>query len=315
MSRQNIFIAVLGVATIGLVITEVSMSGGTVSRTESALFSVLQFVFSLSFAWYLSKEASQEDFEERQRKFAISAFRRIKEVEVQINHLLKRLEQAKRGEESEQLHGLDIASVMAQSIQKTAQSSKLDWADVIGDQIESLEQIEELQDIEVDEEPEDTGMDSASTQLSEKIEELKNSLSSELKLYASERGRPRPRMQFAQRLTKDGYLTLRGFADTDWDGLRDPNKLSVGEAITVKLGDHRNRVATLCVYDDDGHYVGSFINSSSAPYGEFSTAVCQAMGSCTFAGEIVEVEQKKSDSKRTYFAVKCFPVSEVASSE
>ena len=207
MTKENILIIVLGLAAVATIITEVSMSAGQLSQTESALFGALQFLFSLAFAWYLSKESSQAEFDKRQRKFAVSAFRRIKEIEVQISHLLKRLDQAKRGDEAEHYHGLDVASVMAQSINKTTQSSKLDWADVIGDEIESLEKIENLQDIEVtDETQESEDGDSSTSKLSEKIEELKSSLSSELKLYASERMRPKAKNVLRQSIERLGFV-------------------------------------------------------------------------------------------------------------
>lgn len=200
---------------------------------------------------------------------------------------------------------------MAQSINKTTQSSKLDWADVIGDEIESLEKIENLQDIEVtDETQESEDGDSSTSKLSEKIEELKSSLSSELKLYASERMRPKAKNVLRQSIERLGFVAQRGFADDRWDGLRDPNRLNEGEKITIKLGDHRDRIATLCAYDDEGNYLGSFINNSEGEYGEFSTAVCQVMGSCTFSGEIVDVDDRRPSSQRTYFTVKCFPISD-----
>ena len=46
-----------------------------------ALFNALQLLLSLGFAWILSGSVSQSHFQEMQKKFAMAAFRRIKEIE------------------------------------------------------------------------------------------------------------------------------------------------------------------------------------------------------------------------------------------
>jgi hypothetical protein len=104
MNRESTLVVVLGIAAISVVIAEIALASSPLSQLESALFGVLQFVFSLGFAWYLSKESSQTEFEKRQRKFAISAFRRIKEIEGQTNYLLQRLNEAQKGPQSDHLH-------------------------------------------------------------------------------------------------------------------------------------------------------------------------------------------------------------------
>jgi hypothetical protein len=72
------FSLLLGLALVATLIIEIVRSGG-ITKTETTLFGILQFVFSLALAWILSRVSYKKEFEEGQRKFAIAAYRRVRE--------------------------------------------------------------------------------------------------------------------------------------------------------------------------------------------------------------------------------------------
>ena len=126
MKKNNTLTWILGIAVVAIILLEIYISDQTVTKTETALFGVIQFTFSLGFAWLLSRQNSKIEFEREQRKFAAAALRRIKEIESQTNHLVSRLNDAIGNKGRNHLHELDIARTQALSINETTQSSMLD---------------------------------------------------------------------------------------------------------------------------------------------------------------------------------------------
>ncbi|HCE1882579.1 hypothetical protein HJ057_23805 [Vibrio parahaemolyticus] len=293
MKKDNIIVWVLGVSTLVVLGLQIVLSNSTTTKTESALFGVLQFLLSLGFAWVMAKQSTQEEFESKQRKFAIAAFRRIKEIEAQTEHLIQRLNRAIDGPEEKFCHELDIAKTLALSISDTTRSSKLDWADVIGDQIEVIEKIENIQ-----------GKSASLSEMNEStkeeqlnIQELKKSLSTELKL-SIESNKKSPAKILSEQLEKDGVVRLRGFVEPYWSSVRSIDELSLGEDVEIRIADEEGRIATLAAYDKRGKFVGSFLNSlGTDSYAEFTKNICDALGSSKFSGKVVGINKNGSTLK------------------
>ncbi|MFZ3467382.1 hypothetical protein [Vibrio harveyi] len=288
MKKDNIIVWVLGVSTLVVLGLQIVLSDSNTTKTESALFGVLQFLLSLGFAWVMAKQSTQEEFESKQRKFAIAAFRRIKEIEAQTEHLIQRLNRAIEGPEEKFCHELDIAKTLALSISDTTRSSKLDWADVIGDQIEVIEKIENIQ-----------GKSASLSEMNEStkeeqqlnIQELKKSLSTELKLSIESNKKP-PAKVLSEQLKNDGVVRLRGFVEPYWTSARNIDELSLGEEVEIRIADEEGRIAALAAYDKNGKFVGSFLNSLGADsYFEFTKNICDALGSSKFSGKVVGINK------------------------
>ncbi len=119
-------LSLLGIALIATLILEIARSGG-MTKTEVTLFGILQFVFALTFAWILSKVSNKREFEEGQRKFAIAAYRRVREIERMIDRLLMR-SSTKGGTDTEISHEVEVIKQIGIGIQDTVRSSISDWA-------------------------------------------------------------------------------------------------------------------------------------------------------------------------------------------
>lgn len=310
MKRENILIAILGVLALGTIGLEIFISGQGTTKIESTLFGVLQFVFSIAFAWFLSKSNSKSEFEAQQKKFAVAAFRRIKEIESQTTHLIERLGKAITDRGRSHIHELDIARTLAVSINETTQSSKLDWADVIGEQIEALDKIQNIQRQKAliksihgeSELPALTESNPRISTLEEELDSLKNNLSSELKLMAK-RDDPTTKEELERELSESGFLELTAFGGGSGDFLieRDIATLEIDEELLVTIEDIGDRIATLVAKDSDGKIVGSFLNLYNGSYAEFTHYVCDTLEKSKFEVRVSKLDGEDDESGRKYF--------------
>ncbi|WP_318405511.1 hypothetical protein [Photobacterium leiognathi] len=292
MKKENIVVWLLGLATLAVLSLQVFLSSETTTKTESTLFGILQFLLSLGFAWVLAKQASQQEFESKQRKFAIAAFRRIKEIEAQTEHLISRLDKAIEGSKENHGHELDIAKTLAISIYDTTSSSKLDWADIIGDQIEVIEKIENIQRKSLAQ----VTNSQPKSEETKNINALKEELSTELKLSLDNKEKKATSIQIAEEMKENDCLILNGFIDGNWSSARDVKKLVIGELLDVRIVDVEGRIATLAAYDKNNQFVGSFLNNYGNTYDEFTRAACVAAGASSFEGKVIKISNDFDES-------------------
>src|SRR6476646_7497739 len=72
---------VMGSLAIGCFVVQGISTGPTTTKLETSLFSTLQFLLTAGFSWFSSRAVSRADFETSLKRFAISAYRRIADVE------------------------------------------------------------------------------------------------------------------------------------------------------------------------------------------------------------------------------------------
>ncbi|AGC76129.1 hypothetical protein LX97_00805 [Nonlabens dokdonensis] len=138
--KMNIaFVAILIIAIIALFIFHIVAEDPT--DTETALFAFLQFIFSTFLAWILANYSSKKEFEASQKKFAISAYRRINEIERGVDSLIA---VTTTHSKINNTGDLKFIEAIGNNIQNTIQSSIADWADVIGEEIATENEIEKL---------------------------------------------------------------------------------------------------------------------------------------------------------------------------
>lgn len=310
MNKENVIIGLLGVLAVGTIGLEILTSDQNTTKTEASLFGILQFVFSIAFAWYLSRSNSKAEFEDQQKKFAIAAFRRIKEIESQTNHLIERLSRALSNQVRSSTHELDVARTLALAISETAHSSKLDWADVIGEEIEALDKIQsikrqkaQIKESDIREAVEVVEFDDPRLiKLESEIAELKDGLSTELKLLA-ENEEESTRSQLRKEYAEMGHIELTGFGQgkDDFPTEVEISTLEIGEVLDVKIEDVGDRVATLIARNSPGQLVGSFINHYNGTYADFTHGVCHVLESSKFQVKVSKFDGEDEETGRKYF--------------
>jgi DNA repair ATPase RecN len=219
---KNIVLLVLPLF-LGGTATYFEITSGNLTQRELILINALQFVSSIWFGWASSQIVSEQNFQERQKRFALSAYRRIKEIEYSVERLLSRI-RVKSASGNPATIELDAIREMVLSLRATARSSKADWADVIGEEIRTLEEIEEIEESENDAALGESASDLSSQALPRaktvKLQRLRASLPKSLEIQAQQLN-PRDRLEdainlFQEELQRKGYIELEGFWDSSF---------------------------------------------------------------------------------------------------
>ena len=322
------FAVLLAVLTAATIILRMTTSNAETTVLETSLFSILQFLFSIGFAWVLAQIVSRNEFIRSQRNFAVAAYRRIKEIESGNDRILSRTNyQRKTISNQEALRELEVIRAIASGIQQSIKSSVADWGDVIGEEIETVEKIEEIatkQDRLFSTpsllEPsgqirprEQTGtilerLNETEKTLSILVSSLPHSLQLQLSPFREESGLREGDIEsqvqiLAKQKEEKGYIELSGFWDPSFE--RDIREFSVGNRLLVGVYTVGRRTDALIAKDDCGSSVGVITNSLDLNYEEFTAVIIEYVGKRYFHVEITEIpEQKREAFDRHYFGAK-----------
>lgn len=308
-----VLLFVLFLMCIGLVALQIDRSE-TVTKLESSLLSGLQFLISLVFSWVLSFWVFEVGYKEKQQKFALGAFRRIKEIERNIVRTVNYVDDSLRnGDDLRPCMGVIKANLT--NARDTVMSSIYDWSDIIEDEIEISAQIEKLEQTRsaIADEP-------ASNITSEEIEKLSQKLPPPLRQAIREesgtRSRDREAIEYLrQQFRENGSLDLRGFWQEHDGFMKEPDTLKVGDVIYIARGMTKNRSGAILAYDADGKSLGVIGNRCSQlqmRYDVFADALDEVFGKKLrpelFGGTPVEarvmrVDGPNAETSRRYFEV------------
>lgn len=143
-NKKTLLAVLLAVGTVALFIAQIVLTKDA-SSTELALINVLQIISSLGASWLVSSHFSEVGFLDSQKKFAIGAFRRIKEIERAIQRAQQLLSSDDSGKEDSPSKNLRPVMICMLSAQDAVNSSIADWGDIIGDEIHLTKEISRLQ--------------------------------------------------------------------------------------------------------------------------------------------------------------------------
>lgn len=294
------------------------------TKTEGTLFNILQFVFSVSFAWILSKSSSEREFKESQKKFAISAYRRILEIENTNIRLLNNITGYMNDLPKEYYHQMVVLEQTCQGIKDTIKSSISDWADIIGDEIKTISKIEGVKNVKESLELEKLSKTKTSQKtpdqnsfLMKKISSLEDdiallyeSLPAQLQVFEDDRKVNIEEINawrnlLEEELLESGCIELNGFWEPN-NGFEDIDceKLK-GKTITIKSEKVGNRSGALIAFSPAGKPFGVITNKIGIDYDNFKKIMIQIYDGNTIKAKFIECDQKeKSYSERIYFKIK-----------
>jgi len=317
-SNLDVILSILFlIATIATIILQILFSSPTSTKVETSLFSVLQFVFSLAFTWVLARVSLRSEFQESQKKFAISAYRRIIEINNAVNRLISRTTSHMEKVENGTAHELDVITEIGIGIRESIRSSISDWADIIGDEIETVEKIQMIREKQSMENLNATSLKTDATQPNENdavIEKLISTLPQSLKITADEFSNDymsrihQGKLRLKREEKKKGYVELPGFSESSFD--KDICDFKIGDILQVRIGDdNENRVGALIAYDNEGNSVGVMINKMGGFAQSYLDAVdmlIHYLGKSVFRIEILDIDicKEKLKDERHYFTAK-----------
>ncbi|UWG96251.1 hypothetical protein LPY66_15275 [Dehalobacter sp. DCM] len=319
MEKINKYLVyIFGFLTVTVIILQITMSKAGLSQLETTLFSILQFIFSLFFAWMLSKMSLQDQFQQSQKKFALAAYRRIKEIE-RSNDRLVQLTDYKIAQ-SKEVRELEIINLLAVNVRGTIRASVADWADIIGEELEVLGKLEQ-KETEYEILLSNKTFEKLSIDLTkeikdakEEIDKLKNNLPLSLKIQQDNNEEDKESsnkitlainlMQLKRLTDNEGFLQLEGFWDEGFDV--DIGNYTIGNQMMVRLGDIAGREDVLVVFDNEGRKVGVLTNILLPfSYNTFSSSVFEFLERSEFEVTISHIDEKIDPStERREFKVK-----------
>lgn len=271
-----IFVLTLGAIVAISVVQIVSVDSTT--KTEATLFNLLQFFFSLFFAWFLSLYFGEAQFAASQKKFAIGAFRRIKEIERTINRTQKYVTYLERDENPITRAKIIAVNGGLDAMKDTVASSIADWSDIIGDEIEITRELNKLKNLRsADEEAhQKVSNDSISTENEAKISELKKALPAELvsEFEIDEEDRAKAALEaLNDNYHENNKLVLSGFWESDGGFANNLSDISVGHRVFVAKGIAGQRTGALIVFNDKDEQVAVVTNACYVPGGSYDDFV------------------------------------------
>jgi len=275
----------LGVLALAAFLAQVVATNAHTTGLETALFNCIQFVLTVGFAWFSTRAISQREFERSLKRFAISAYRRISDIDKLVTRLDGEVDgmlEVSGGRGSENLR--IVRAIVADTAQ-IVRSSSADWADVIGDELIALEQIKilerEKQTLRVDPKtaaPRE-GIEARLSEINSQIKLLQASLPARLALDADSAAYDQYREQHAaewletQHL-RDHGLDLKVVTGDSYGSVRSRPSLRENEQLLGIL----DAEGGLSIVDASGLVVGRALNNSPLDYDEFVRAVENCYG-------------------------------------
>jgi hypothetical protein len=306
---------IFGVLAAVTIIIQISTSTKFNSPLVTTLFNVLQFIFSIVFAWLLTRFSSKKDFEDTQRGFAIAAYRRMLQLRETVRFLKYKLRE--KGLRSTELKSeLESIESLAFSIEQTINSSVSDWADVISDEISIIRELERLkteQEIVLY----DQKLDGLDRLYKDSIGKILDTYQTQIEaltkrlppsLQTSSEDDDNPALYYKENIEKlikelgtKGFLEFSGFWDSSFD--KDIMEYHIGDKLYACVDDVNRRNGALIVRGLDGKSIGVLTNKVGGKYSAFVMAVVEVINKSKFELIITEIESKTYASGRHYFKV------------
>jgi hypothetical protein len=290
--------AVLGILAVACFLLQLAAFSETTTVRETALFNTLQFLLTVGFTWFSTRAVSRAEFEGSLKRFAIGAYRRITDIDQMVMRLQRRIASLRQSRPSETGADLEIVGSVVEEMRQVVRSSIADWADVIGDEINTFETVRQLeaskQDLAVagDRELQHPDVVEKARALEQRIEEMVSRLPPALQYEARRPEADELKEEFAadwlreQHHEHDG-LTLKVIAGGAWICERDPMSLTRDESLSIAPS--IEEMWSLDIQDAEHTRIGRVLNPTPLPYDGFSRALRRAYGNT----ELISVRFEK----------------------
>jgi hypothetical protein len=298
--QVGIAASLLGV--VALIIIQVSTASHA-TALEVALFNVLQFIFSLIFAWLLSHAVSEDQFRERQKRFAMACFRRVKEIERSLLRLQDYVMITRSAGREELSEAISVIRIGLEGAQDNVRSSIADWGDVIGSALEVANEVSRLQALRQPDAKDSSGR--IIDRLSEHMEEVNKKIAaltpkSAAVVPASPLSPANKRdMPFKEAfgkiraaLGRTGSYTCAVYWDSEDSFPISPAMLKPGDRLTLARGITNLRSDCVLAYDSQNKKLGVVLNwlgDEHCDYETFLRAFTKVLGKSLLLDEGTEI--------------------------
>ena len=136
---------VLVIIFLGCLALQVLSLSDKTTKLETVLFNILQFLLAVGFAWFSTRAIVRGEFEVSLKRFAVSAYRRISDIENIVASLKSKVAEMRAKNPERDSHDLELIEAIVHDTARIISSSRADWSDVIGEEMLALETIRRLE--------------------------------------------------------------------------------------------------------------------------------------------------------------------------
>lgn len=315
--QKGLILFIIVVFVIFLVAFQIN-TANTATKIETTLFNILQFIFSILFAWLLSAFMGESQFIESQRKFAIGAFRRIKEIERAINRTQKYVSYLEK--DTDELVKSKVTAVKGglAAMQDTVRSSIADWSDIIGDEIQISNEINKLKklrdntdDVILNNEP--AKLEDVNEKITQLIESLPTEIASDIEF--EDDGIVLESIEnLADQWMEKEQLVLHAFYDYNGKFGSDLSQLEIGDRLQLARGMTESRMGALMLFNDDNKQIAVVMNhcTNNCNYENFVEAFEEFYGKKLIPSvlngnpmtvKVIEIDEFNHESQRQNLSV------------
>jgi hypothetical protein len=311
-SFELIVAAAFGVLALAVLLWQVLRvsSQPHTTETEALLFNILQFVLTVLFSWLSTRALSQLEFEQSLKRFAISAYRRVADIERMVGRLQSEIKGMISDAPKNETLNLRIVEAIVSDTTQVVRSSISDWGDVIGDELLAIEKIKRLErekaELRKAEPSERSGLeiDKARQQIEKSIAAIASKLPARLRLEAGtqrddEYSVWRASRKLAIRHEREGGLLMtavRGGKNYPHEGTLD------GMASGTPLEARKTQDGSMDVVDDKGNALGRLLNETELQYDPFVAALDLCYGSTPVQLQFVRMSRERVTQEGEHLA-------------
>lgn len=314
---QKGLILLILITTITILVVYQVNTVDTATKTEATLFNIIQFIFSIIFAWLLSAFMGESQYIESQRKFAIGAFRRIKEIERSINRTEKYLGYLEHTKDEIIKSKIIAVKGGLASMQDTVRSSIADWSDIIGDEIQISKEIDKLKKLRNDsmdiQNNQSTTIEDVDAKINKLMESLPQELLRELEIE-NDNIVEECIEELADLWIENEGIILDCFWEKESTMIESIDALKVNDRLQLARGMTENRTGALMLYNDNHQQVAVVTNvcTNEAEYDDFVESlekfynrkfIPSMLNGNPLSVKILHIEDFNHESERQYLSV------------
>ncbi|MEH0390634.1 hypothetical protein [Vibrio mimicus] len=304
LSLEVVAAITMGILALGCFAIQAKNVSSSTTNTETALFNTLQFLLTVAFSWFSTRAISRKEFEESLKKHAVSAYRRISDIDSMLLVLKSEIKSSLENNPNSDSGDLRVLEALVISTSQVVYSSSDDWADIIGEEILAIERLKRLERDKEDERQnlELTGYENSESnkleELERSISELRASLPASLSKEVIARKKqkasisiPKAASWLAQKHHFEGGLILKFISGEGYSDESDTAKIKYSDIRTM-IREEGTRGINLI--DAEGNILGRILNPVSDLGGVYDHGA-RALREC-YGGFPIEVEYLGKDN-------------------
>ena len=294
---ETIAAITLGVLAVICFVSQIFTATDKTTGLESVLFNLLQFVLTVGFTWFTSRAISRSEFERSIKQFAISAYRRISDIEKITNRLKNNVSNMVHSSQDENQNDFRVIEAIVEDTRHIVKSSIDDWTDVIGDELIALERMRRLEreKNELQEQLKSISNDSKKIDFIKNIEKqiitLRSKIPSNL-LVVSRQDENYPIFEGSEWLSEihneQGGFQFKVVAGGDYTTEPDPEKLDLNQRLFTR----KTKGFALDVVDSSGAKLGRMMKPLPTDYDTSVKIMEHCYGTAVIEVEFIKIIKK-----------------------